>query len=99
MNYHKVITLKDGRTCVIQNGTAENGQAPLDIFNLTHAQRDFLLTYPKKSTHTARQEALYSVLRRGPTARRGQTVHIRSFLKRVKGGIPGTWLYASGGGQ
>ena len=30
---------------------------------------------------------------------RGETVHFGSFLKRVTGGIPGTWLYACGGGQ
>ena len=59
MNYHKTITLKDGRTCVLRNGTAEDGQALLDIFNLTHAQTDFLLTYPEESTHTAQQEADY----------------------------------------
>ena len=59
MNYHKTITLKDGRTCVLRNGTAEDGQAILDIFNLTHAQTDFLLTYPEESTHNAQQEADY----------------------------------------
>ncbi len=37
MNYYNTITLKDGRTCVLRNGTAEDGQALLDIFNLTHA--------------------------------------------------------------
>ena len=57
MEYHKTITLKDGRACVLRNGTAEDGQALLDIFNLTHAQTDFLLTYPDESTHTAQQEA------------------------------------------
>ena len=59
MNYHKTITLKDGRTCVLRNGTAEDGQALLDIFNLTHAQTDYLLTYPEESTQTAQQEADY----------------------------------------
>ena len=59
MNYHKTITLKDGKTCVIRNGTAEDGQALLDIFNLTHAQTDYLLTYPDESTHTVHQEAAY----------------------------------------
>ena len=40
MNYHKTITLKDGRACTLRNGTAEDGQSLLDIFNLTHAQTD-----------------------------------------------------------
>ena len=59
MQFHKIITLKDGRTCTLRNGTAEDGQALLDIFNLTHAQTDYLLTYPEESTHTAQQEADY----------------------------------------
>ena len=59
MQFHKIITLKDGRTCTLRNGTAEDGQAVLDIFNLTHAQTDYLLTYPEESTLTAQQEADY----------------------------------------
>ena len=59
MHYDKTITLKDGRTCALRNGTAEDGQSLLDIFNLTHAQTDYLLTYPEESTHTAQQEADY----------------------------------------
>ena len=59
MQYHKIITLKDGRTCILRNGTAEDGQALLDIFNLTHAQSDYLLSYPEESSHTAQQEADY----------------------------------------
>ncbi len=27
MEYHKTITLKDGRACMLRNGTAEDGQA------------------------------------------------------------------------
>ena len=57
MQYHKIITLKDGRTCTLRNGTAEDGRALLDIFNLTHAQTDFLLTYPEESSYTAQEEA------------------------------------------
>ena len=37
MNYRKTITLKDGRACTLRNGTAEDGQALLNIFNVTHA--------------------------------------------------------------
>ena len=59
MNYYKTITLKDGRTCTLRSGTVEDGQALLDIFHLTHAQTDYLLTYPEESSHTAQQEADY----------------------------------------
>ena len=59
MHYHQTITLKDGRTCILRNAKAEDGQALLDIFNLTHAQTDYLLIYPEESTHTVQQEAAY----------------------------------------
>ena len=57
MNYRKTITLKDGRACTLRNGTAEDGQALLNIFNVTHAQTDFLLTYPEEHSYTAEDEA------------------------------------------
>ena len=56
MQYHKIITLKDGRTCTLRNGTAEDGQALLDIFIMTHAQTDFLIDYPDEITMTVEQE-------------------------------------------
>ena len=57
MEYHKIITLKDGRACTLRNGTASDGQALLDVLNLTHEQTDFLLTYPEEHRYTAQQEA------------------------------------------
>ena len=83
MNYHKTITLKDGRTCVLRNGTAEDGRALLDVFNLTHAQTDFLLTYPEESTHTAQQEADY-------LARKAQSTDEIEILAELDGTVIGT---------
>ena len=59
MEYRKVIQLKDGRMCVLRNGTEEDGQALLDIFLLTHSQTDYLLTYPDEANMTADQEAAW----------------------------------------
>ena len=59
MEYRKVIQLKDGRMCVLRNGTEEDGQALLDIFLLTHSQTDYLLTYPDEANMTADQEAAF----------------------------------------
>ena len=56
MQYHKIIILKDGRPCVLRNGTEQDGQALLDIFILTHTQTDFLIDYPDEITMTAEQE-------------------------------------------
>lgn len=57
MQYHQTIQLKNGKTCVIRNGTAQDGQAALDIFIMTHEQTDNLLTYPDEITFTAEEEA------------------------------------------
>ena len=57
MNYHKTIILKDGRSCVLRNGTERDGEALLDIFMLTHEQTDYLLSYPDENAMTAEQEA------------------------------------------
>ena len=57
MEYSNTVTLKDGRACILRNGTASDGQALLDVFNLTHEQTDFLLTYPEEHCYTAQQEA------------------------------------------
>ena len=59
MKYYKSTILKDGRTCILRNGTERDGQALLDLFLLTHAQTDYLLSYPDESTMTTEQEALY----------------------------------------
>lgn len=59
MEYKKRITLKDGRTCILRNGTEEDGKAALDNFILTHEQTDYLLTYPDESDITPDQEAQY----------------------------------------
>ena len=57
MTYQKAIKLKDGRTCILRNGTAADGKAVLDIFNLTHEQTDWLLSYSDENTFDAEQEA------------------------------------------
>ncbi|MCR5040793.1 MAG: GNAT family N-acetyltransferase [Clostridia bacterium] len=57
MIYEKTVRLKDGRECVIRNGTEKDGQALLDVFNAVHAQTDFLLTYPDEHSYTAEKEA------------------------------------------
>ena len=57
MELNNTVTLKDGRACILRNGTASDGQALLDVFNLTHKQTDFLLTYPEEHRYTDQQEA------------------------------------------
>lgn len=59
MTYDKEITLKDGRGCILRNGTEQDGQALLDFFLLAHEQTDNLLAYPDETRMTAEQEAAF----------------------------------------
>ena len=59
MEYRETITLKDGRTCVIRQGTADDAEGVLRNFVLNHAQTDFLTTYPDEIPFTVEQEARY----------------------------------------
>ena len=36
MRYFEKILLKDGRECILRNGTAADAQAVLEVFQLTH---------------------------------------------------------------
>ena len=56
MKYNKTVTLKDGRACVIRNGTERDAAGVLDEFIATHAETDFLMTYPDESSFTVEQE-------------------------------------------
>ena len=59
MKYRKTVTLKDGRTCIVRNGTEEDAEAVLANFVLTHGQTDFLTTYPDETSFTTDQEKEY----------------------------------------
>ena len=56
MQYCKNTLLKDGRSCTIRNGTEQDGKALLDIFLLTHAQTDYLLSYPDEKRSICRRK-------------------------------------------
>lgn len=59
MIYCEIITLKDGRDCLLRNGTERDGLAVLENFNLTHTQTDNLLSYPDETNFTPEQEGRY----------------------------------------
>ena len=59
MKYQKTIKLKDGRECILRNAAADDAQAVLDIFLLTHAQTDFLASYADECTFTVEGEAKF----------------------------------------
>lgn len=57
MIYNKEITLKNGDICILRNGAEQDGEQVLDVFNKTHAETDFLLTYPDENSFTVSQES------------------------------------------
>lgn len=59
MKYNKTITLKNGMECCLRNGIESDGQAVLENFNLTHAQTDYLLSYPDENSFDAAQESQF----------------------------------------
>ena len=59
VKYQETVTLKDGRTCILRNGTEHDGQALLDIFILTHTQTEFLIDYPDEITMTVDEETKF----------------------------------------
>lgn len=57
MRYEKTVILKDGRTAALRSGTEDDGKEVYELFMLTHAETDFLLSYPDENSLTAEQEA------------------------------------------
>ena len=58
MEYRKVIVLKDGRECILRSAAAADAKEVLDVFIRTHAQTEFLSTYPDEIHFTAESEAV-----------------------------------------
>ncbi|MGN1410836.1 MAG: GNAT family N-acetyltransferase [Eubacteriales bacterium] len=59
MKYYKKIILKNGNACILRNGDESDGQAVLENFNQTHAETDFLLSYPDENSFDAMSESRY----------------------------------------
>ena len=57
MEYKKTVVLKDGRECILRNGTPADAQAVMDVFILTHGQTDYLTSYPDEVRFTLEKEA------------------------------------------
>lgn len=56
MKYYQEIELKSGKKAVLRNGTASDGAAVLENFNLTHGETDYLLSYPDENHFDEEQE-------------------------------------------
>ena len=59
MKYMQTLTLKNGKEAVLRNGEADDGQAVYENFNATHAETDYLLSYPDENSYDPEQEAKF----------------------------------------
>ncbi len=59
MKYDSTIRLRDGRECRLRSADARDAEAVLACFILTHAETDYLATYPEETSFTLEQEAQY----------------------------------------
>ena len=59
MQYDQTIITPKGLAVHIRNGVASDGSAVLESFNLTHAETDYLLSYPDENHFDSEQESRY----------------------------------------
>ncbi|MBQ6371837.1 MAG: GNAT family N-acetyltransferase [Oscillospiraceae bacterium] len=83
MEYYEKIKLKDGRDCILRNGTENDAHAVLENFRLTHSQTDWLLTYPDECSFTEESEAEFLV-------KKAQSRNEIEILAEINGIIAGT---------
>ena len=83
MKYVKSVVLKDGRTCIVRNGTQQDAKGVWDNFVLTHGETEFLTTYPEEVTFTLEQEENY-------LKQKEESDRDAALLAEVEGEIAGT---------
>lgn len=59
MKYSERIVLKNGKELLLRNAEASDGEAVIDNFNQTHAETDWLLTYPDENTFDVEKESRF----------------------------------------
>lgn len=59
MIFQKEIALKDGTPCQLRSGREEDAADFVTLYNLTHAETDFLLSYPDESRLTDEGERAF----------------------------------------
>lgn len=59
MKYNQKVILKNGKEALLRNGTVEDGQAVFEVFNLTHDETDFLLSYSDENSYNPEQESAF----------------------------------------
>ena len=59
MKYNQKVILKNGKEALLRNGDQADGKEVFEVFNLTHAETDYLLSYPDENSYDPEQEAQF----------------------------------------
>ena len=59
MQYEKEIILKNGAKCLLRGAGEADAAEVLRTFTLTHAETEYLLTYPEENSFTVQEEAKF----------------------------------------
>jgi len=59
MKYNQKVILKNGKEALLRNGDKADGKEVFEVFNQTHAETDYLLSYPDENSYDPEQEAQF----------------------------------------
>ena len=58
MQYHRVITLKDGNSCILRNGTVEDGRNPKGFRSRFSGWQELVLMRLDLDSQAAKQDSI-----------------------------------------
>ena len=59
MKYEQTILLNNGKSALIRNADESDGNAVFEVFNRTHEETDYLLSYPDENSFDPEEEAQF----------------------------------------
>lgn len=59
MHYSQIFTIKNNQQLLIRTATQEDALTVIQIFNQTHAETDYLASYPDETSFTQESEGLF----------------------------------------
>ena len=83
MEYSSNIVLKNGRVAHLRNATGADGGAVLEVFNLTHSETDYMLSYPDENSFDVEQETEF-------LAKKAESTKEIEIIAVVDGKVAGT---------
>lgn len=85
MHYRKLITLADGRECLLRNACPEDSQAFYGLMRMAHGQTDYLTSYPDEVNDNPESQGRYLTDRQDSD----RAIEICAFVDGVLAGTAG----------